>query len=39
MKKLLLLLIVVLFVSCSSNKQDREMFLKEKLLASYKSGE
>lgn len=39
MKKLLLLLIVVLFVSCSSNKQDREMFLKEKLFASYKSGE
>ena len=39
MKKLLFLLTVVLFVSCSSNKQDREMFLKEKLFASYKSGE
>lgn len=39
MKKLLVLLIVVLFVSCSSNKQDRENFLKNKFFESYQSGE
>ena len=39
MKKLLLLLTVVLFVSCSSNKQERENFLKTQMIESYKSGE